>query len=544
MSAPIQIWRRRPGIRRAALVLIGAGILAFLLAGASNKFITFNGWASFLAILLVCALFLILGWEVVKKDSSVDVPNRLGWLLLTAVILRLAVGTLWYVVLPVWGYGSPVEEAGYIMSDAHARDTGAWVLASSKSSLLSAFTDYHKVDQYGGLLYLSALVYRYAGGGIHFPLQIVALIASISSIALLFTYAFARRVFGEQSAWMAAWIVAIFPDAVILGSSQMREGFLMTLVALAAYGVVHFRQERSWVGLGFIFVGLVFALPFSPPVGGVLLLSLAVLVLSLEGWQVLRVPKLWIVLGSVALLAGVGIWLAWGRIAPEGITNPVALIAWWIKQSARWQAVFVRRSSILIRRIFKTTPEWSHVLILMGYGVVQPFLPAAIMDTGNPLWKGIAIWRAIGWTAMLAFLLVAPLLAWLRANRPRLVLGIALVVWGVILIASLRSGGDLWDNPRYRVVYISLEAIIAGWVWFEQQQSRIPWLSWMAISLAIVLIWFIPWYLQRYDLISWPVTDIFLTIGLGLATATLFLSWKLFRRGVHKKRILEEKNGL
>jgi hypothetical protein len=531
-------------IIRAAGLMSGIGILALILAWVSNKFLSAEGWWVFVAVLLIGFLILLSGFEIVKKDSPVNIHNWLGRMLLAAVILRLIIGGLWFTALPGWGYGSPVEAAGYIMSDAYARDSAAWELAASERSLSAAFTEYQKVDQYGGLLFLSALVYRYAGGETHFPLQIVVLIASISSLASIFTFAFTRRAFGEKVAGIAAWIVVLFPDSVILGSSQMREGILMTLVAIAGFGIIHFRQERSWVGLGFILGGLLFALLFSPPVGGVLLIALALLALSLEGWGVLREPRFWIILASVTVVAGIGIWLAWSRIAPDGITNPVALIAWWFRQSARWQAVFVRRSSAMIRRLFKATPDWSHVLILMGYGVVQPFLPAAIMDSGSILWKGIAIWRAIGWTALLVFLLAAPLLASTRTSRHRLVLGIALVVWGVILIASLRSGGDLWDNPRYRVIFISLQATIAGWVWFEQERGKNPWLSWMAISLGIILIWFIPWYLQRYGVILWPVTSIFATLGLGLASAILFISWKLFKRRGSKEGSPEEEKAL
>jgi 4-amino-4-deoxy-L-arabinose transferase-like glycosyltransferase len=362
----------------------------------------------------------------------------------------------------------------------------------------------------------------------------IVLTASFSSLAILFTWAFARRLWNERVAGLAAWVLALFPDAIILGSSQMREAFLMTLVAAALYGLVRYRQDRKWSGLVWLFFGLVLMMPFSPPIAGVFLVVIIVIAISMEGWQLFRQPRFWIILAGIAVVAGLGIWLAWERIAPDGISNPISLVSWWFQQSARWQAHFVKRSSPLIRKIFKTTPVWSHTMILMGYGVVQPFLPGALLDQGIPIWKGIAIWRSIGWTVILPFLIVAPFLLWDQRERRKLTLGLTFVVWMAILIASLRSGGDLWDNPRYRVVFISLMVAMVAWVWYSQRDGRNPWLLRSVIGLGIILAWFFPWYLQRNSLINWPITDVFKTLGLGITSVFLVYVW-IFVRGRSKK---------
>lgn len=513
------------------LVIIGLFGVSLLLAWASSGFGSIQNWWPFLLIVFFGAGIMSLGWLGVKADKSFKVPKWLGFLIIGAALIRLLAGVIWFVGLPDWGYGSDVEQAGYIMADAHARDIPAWELAQTSKPLWTSITEYRKVDQYGGMIFLSALVYRYLGGDQHQPLQIIVLTASISSLAILFTWAFAMRVWGDKVAWVAAWVLAIFPDAIILGSSQMREAFLMTLVAVSLYGLVRFRQDRSWSGLAWLLLGLLFMLPFSPPIAGVFVIATLVLALSFEGWELFRQPRFWILIGGIAVIAGIGIFLAWGRIAPEGINDPISLVIWWFRQSARWQALFVKRSSTLIRKIFKVTPDWSHVPILMFYGVLQPFLPAAILDQGIQVWKGIAIWRSIGWTLMLPFLLVAPLYVWGRKQGKRLALGLTLVVWTGILIASLRSGGDLWDNPRYRLIFISMQAVLVAWVWFEQRQSRNPWLARMVIGLAIFLAWFVPWYLQRFEYISWPIIDIFKTIGLGITSVILVFIWT-FVRGI------------
>jgi hypothetical protein len=52
----------------------------------------------------------------------------------------------------------------------------------------------------------------------------------------------------------------------------------------------------------------------------------------------------------------------------------------------------------------------------------------------------------------------------------------------------------------------------------------------MALALAIFLAWFVPWYLQRNEYISWPVVDVFKTVGLGMASVILVFIW-IYVRG-------------
>lgn len=510
----------------AGITLLG---LSFALAWFSSGYSHTDHWLQFMIVLLLGAGILLVGWLAIKADEEFEFPKWLSWLIIAAALLRLIAGLTWFSGLPFWGYGSEVEQAGYIMADAHARDNAAWELASTDLPLVRAFSEYQPVDQYGGMLFLSATVYRFLGGTSHLPLLIVVLSASFSALAILFTWAFAQRAWGVRVAGFAAWIVALFPDAIILGSSQMREAFLMTLVAAALYGLIRYQQERSWSGLVWLIVATVLILPFSPPIAGVFLIVVIIMAVSLDGWQIFRQPRFWIIFAGIAMVAGIGIWLSWERIAPEGINDPFTLVTWWFQQSARWQAVFVKRSSWLIKRIFNRTPDWSHTLLLMVYGVLQPFLPGALLDQGIPFWKGIAIWRSTGWTLMLPFLLVTPFVLWGRKEERRLGIGIFGAVWLAILIASFRSGGDLWDNPRYRIVFISLQAVLVAWVWYAQRESKNPWLWRTVLGLGIILVWFVPWYLGRNEVIIWPVSDVFMTIGLGLISVIIIFSWMIWR---------------
>jgi len=65
----------------------------------------------------------------------------------------------------------------------------------------------------------------------------------------IFTWAFARRAWNEKIAWLSVWILLLYPEAVLLGSSQMREAFFIVLVSAAFYGLVRFREEHDLTGI-------------------------------------------------------------------------------------------------------------------------------------------------------------------------------------------------------------------------------------------------------------------------------------------------------
>ena len=259
---------------RIILSIIVILCLSLGLAWISNGFESLQGWVSFLAASFLGSGILLAGWWAIKSDpafrseqtdpSKPSLPTWLGWLVVMATLLRLGAGVIWFVALPNLGYGGEVERSGYVMSDAHRRDTAAWRLAQSEKSLTAAFTEYRGADQYGGLLFVSAWFYRYLGGDLHQPLQFVVLTASFSALAVLFTWAAAQRIWGEKVAVLAAWIVTLFPDAVLLGSSQMREAFMMTLVMMAFYGLIRYCQDRSRSGIAWMIFSVFISVPLSP----------------------------------------------------------------------------------------------------------------------------------------------------------------------------------------------------------------------------------------------------------------------------------------
>ena len=389
----------------------GCVSVALLLTWSASHFQTLQDWPAYLAAILISALILLGGWWLLRISEPGTLPGWLGSALLLAAVLRLVAGATWSQLMPIYGHGTPEEQAGYIMSDAYTRDRAAWDLAISEKPLLRAFQGtFRKADQYGGLLFISALVYRSVGSSQQLPLVMVAITAAVSSLAVIFTWGFARRAWNARVAQIAAWGVVLYPEAVLLGSSQMREAFTITLAAMAFYGLIVYLQEHTWPSLLWVLFPLLAYLAFSPPFAALLLGGLGLTAIMarrpiLAQW---RIPQRWLwgLILVLFFLAIIGLWFSWRNFAPEGITNPLDLINWWLRKSAAWQAYQSERASGWMQKVFDGTPEILHIPILVGYGVLRPFLPAAVIaSSSSPLWPWITIWRAAGWTILLGLLL-------------------------------------------------------------------------------------------------------------------------------------------
>ncbi len=501
-------------------------LLAGLMARVSSGYQNLAQFPAFLAMLGVAGGLLLLCWWVLRGER---LPSWLLGLTFAALVLRIGAGIIWYVALPAVGYGSDPERGGYVMADAYERDQAAWELGSSDKLLGRAFQGiYRKADQYGGLLFLSALVYRTVGSETHAPLLVVVLSAAASSLAVLFLYAFAARLWDQGVAAIAALALALYPEAVLLGSSQMREAYLVTLVIMAFYGLAGLWKKYRWQDVAWVLLAVGLSLFFSPPFAALLVAMLAIQAAAQAGSRLAasgRRRLFWLGLAGAGLLAAIGLWLSLRSLAPEGVQGPMEVLSWWARRSATYQLYLNERASGWFQKIFDSTPDWVHIPLLVGYGIFQPFLPAALSDvTGAAIWRGIALWRALGWSILLPFLVYAPTLA-LRRKQARQagVFLLSLLVWAVILIASYRSAGDQWDNPRYRAAFAALQIGLAAWSLVEWQRSRDPWLRRALVGLAIILAWFLPWYLRRYVYLPWPIEDPFKILGMGICSAGLYL---------------------
>lgn len=483
--------------------------LALGLAAVSNRGAGLANWGGWLAVLALCGGLL---WGGLRLLAGEGLPGGIRRLTGLAFGLRLGLAVFWFLALPVWGYDTDVQRAGYVMDDAHKRDGIAWKLAGEDTSLLEAFRGYSTTDQYGGLLFISAGVYRTLGGEIHHPLMLAALAAAFSALAVPLTWALANRLWGGRAAGWAAWGLALYPEALLLGSSQMREAFSVTLVAASVWLALRLAQRISWPDALGLALSLGLGALFSPPIALLQAFTALLVYVAAENGRWFTPPR------RVGLLALAG--LAAVGLAVVYWDNLLAFM-----DAVAWQRYISESASGWVARQFERMPVWSHVPFLILYGIFRPLLPAALVADGVTLWKVVAILRAASWTVLLALLLYATFLA-LRQRGWRTPAGALLAAaWAVALVASYRGGGDDWDNPRYRVAFAAVQLALAAWAVLRQQESRDPWLRRAFGFAGGLLLWFLPWYLRRYAPFEWPIVDLPDVVGLGLLTGGFFMLW-------------------
>jgi FtsH-binding integral membrane protein len=194
-------------------------------------------------------------------------------------------------------------------------------------------------------------------------------------------------------------------------------------------------------------------------------------------------------------------------------------------QSAKWQAYVNANASGWVARQFERLPVYGQVPFIVVYGIFRPILPAALVDTGPVIWTAIGVWRALGWTLLLAMLFYASFLALRSREWLRLPGTLLLSSWIVSVTASYRGGGDLWDSPRYRSAFAAIQLMVAAWAWVEYRETKDPWLRRAIVGMGLMIAWFIPWYLRRYTTITWQISELYQVIGLGLISFVLFIFW-------------------
>ncbi len=467
--------------------------------------------------------------------------RALGLMLILTVVLRLGLGMALSYILPLYGDDTPVQRAGYIFRDAYNRDSQAWDLAEAGGSLLKAFDRSLSSDQYGGLLFVSSLMYRVASPDAHRPWLIILLAALISGVGVALAYKAAGRAWGEKVGLIVGWIMALFPESVLLGSSQMREPFLIAFVSMGFWGVVSQAESRlnSSVWIAAAVAGL---LLFSPGVA-----AAAIIVVAIWFWlsrEERRIPW-WIWGGTIGVIVLAALLFI---LALSGTTGGggglLARLLTWIRLSTNYDAGVLERNSDWISNILSHVPTALHLPFIIGYGILQPVLPAAIGDV-QAVWpmQAIGILRGLGWYAMLPFLMYCPISLWkIKNKRERwawLWIWITMVLW--IFISSGRAGGDQWDNPRYRAILLLFQAALAVQVFLIETQRRTRGLIRLIEVEISFVIAFAAWTISRYDLNSFTLTlNQAILIFVGLTFFCLVCDWS-WGKYIGKKRKIQNR---
>jgi len=326
-------------------------------------------------------------------------------------------------------------------------------------------------------------------------------------LGLPFLWKSAAQQWGEKVAIASGWIYALYPESILLGGSAMREPYLMAFSAFALWGFVNsgvlelaparknskLFDSKVWLALGI--VGMLFVSPV------VALVTLIIFV----GWVYFASERgriSWWTVAIVITVFVVGLFMlssALDRQGNLGGNTPIAVINNFIRESFKWNVFKIEEGSGWVQKLFDEMPKWLRLPFVMVYGVFQPVLPAAIVEPTTITWRVIAILRAFGWYALLPVLIlffaVGPSQG--EAKR-RIFLWLGFAIWGWILFAAMRGGGDQWDNPRYRTILFLWESILAGNVWVWWRETRNAWLPRVALMEIIFLLFFGQWYANRY----------------------------------------------
>jgi hypothetical protein len=500
-SGAMKIFNNRDFLWILPLSLGLGTILSFLQLGS-----WLIGWLGFSFLFFLSFLLLTLS---IKWAGG---GRTLAWMVALAFALRFVGGVATYLVLPVNGFDDEDDRAGFVYTDAHRRDEQAWELAAS-DSVIGKFNQNYAYDQYGGLLTMSAFIYRYLSPDAHRPLMLVLVSAFMAALGLSFLWKAAGQQWGDKVAVASGWVYALYPESILLGGSAMREPFLLAFSAFALWGFVNsgvlelpsaYRNDahktigsinsKIWLALGI--VGMLFVSP---------VVALATLVIF-AGWMYFASEggriSWWMVAGIVVVfLAGLFILSsALDRQGNLGGGTPVGVINNFVREAVKWDVYQLERGSGWVQKLFDQMPKWLHLPFVMIYGVLQPVLPAALVEPTTLIWKVIAILRAAGWYAILPVLIISFVAASTQQSekKRRVILWISFAVWSWILFTSLRGGGDQWDNPRYRTILFLWQAILAGnvWVWWRETQNA--WLSRVVVMEIVFLLFFGQWYANRY----------------------------------------------
>lgn len=489
---------------------------ASLLLGALLASVQGGNWIiGFAAFSFVC-LFSFSLFTVALRWANAG--RTLTYILVLTFLLRLAVGVTLHLALPLYGHADEDDQAGYVFTDAHTRDDQAWKLASSDRPILDAFNKRYSSDQYGGLLAFNALLYRYLSPDAQRPFLLILFSAFFAAIGVPFLWKAVSRVFGENVAWAATWVFALYPESILLGAYAMREPYILTFSSFALWGFSNFgvqelapasngktfdskKNAYFWLGLGI--VGMMFV---STP-------AALITVVIFAGWLFFAHEKrqlswfIMILIAAVFIFGLVFLSLSLNRAGQFDASSPLSVVNGWLKSTISLTAYRAEGESGWVQKILGDRfgdggyePSWYRLPFITGYGVFQPVLPATLIYPTKPIWKIIGIGRAAGWYALLPMLILSFVAAAGSASRKtrNLILWLSLVTWLWILLAALRAGGDLWDNPRYRAILFVWQSILAGFVWVWWRETRNGWFWRLLACEGVFLVVFTQWYANRY----------------------------------------------
>jgi len=466
---------------KRVILPIGLGLFsAFIIVFVSDSPFRDIFWGS-------AILFSILFLTLINLFFSFGSNKFLIWVLSISLILRFGLGLITTYNLLDWGYEDEPYTSGYLFKDAYTRDNQAWDLATSDKPIWAAFSNDFFSDQYGGLLALSSFVYRIFTPNAHAQFNIIFLVSIINAIGIIFLAKGLLGYKGEETYSVTSkfilLIFSFYPDAILFSSSQMREPLLFGLSAIL-FWIVHEPKLKIISRIVMFLITSIVILFVSLKIGLFIIFSFFIWLLFKPYVLEYKFLKPKYLFPLITLLVIVSFYFSYN----------------WIIEAAKWDALLLERNSGFVQYVVSIIGTRYRLAFASLYGLLQPVLPATLIEPSKLFWRILNSLRALGWYLLMPGLIYGLVYLFREKDKNRKVqfgvFWLISIFW--IILSSVRAGGDMWDNPRYRISflvfisYIVAQALLYGW------KSKDHWLTRIILAEVIFILFFLQWYIARY----------------------------------------------
>ena len=467
-------------VKRIGLPIILGSIVSWIFFIFSEYNLNEVFWGTW----LFTSLFFLLLIYLIQKS---EVTKFLTWVVGISLFLRLGLGLITTENLIDWGYDQEPYQSGYLFKDAYSRDNQAWDLAISDQPIWAAFSNDFFTDQYGGLLALSSLIYRLFTPDAHFQINIIFFVTMINVIGILFLALGLREknkdIGFSPSSKIIILIFSFYPDAVLFSASQMREPILLGISA-CLFWIIHKQKIKIWNRFALFSLFSIFLLLISLKIGIFIIFSFLIWMLFQPYRKQIKVLNSKIIILPVIVIVIIALFFS----------------SKWILEAGKWDALLLERNSGFVQYIVSIIGSRYRLLFASIYGLFQPVLPAALIEPSKLFWKILNSFRALGWYLMIP-ILVYGIVYFFRENEKfkkfeYLFIWSFSVFW--IMLSSIRAGGDMWDNPRYRLSFLIFIAYIIGVAFYHGWKTKDHWLTRIFIAELVFVLFFLQWYISRY----------------------------------------------
>jgi hypothetical protein len=503
-------------VKRIGLPIILGSIVSWIFFIFSEYNLNEVFWGTW----LFTSLFFLLLIYLIQKS---EVTKFLTWVVGISLFLRLGLGLITTENLIDWGYDQEPYQSGYLFKDAYSRDNQAWDLAISDQPIWAAFSNDFFTDQYGGLLALSSLIYRLFTPDAHFQINIIFFVTMINVIGILFLALGLREknkdIGFSPSSKIIILIFSFYPDAVLFSASQMREPILLGISA-CLFWIIHKQKIKIWNRFALFSLFSIFLLLISLKIGIFIIFSFLIWMLFQPYRKQIKVLNSKIIILPVIVIVIIALFFS----------------SKWILEAGKWDALLLERNSGFVQYIVSIIGSRYRLLFASIYGLFQPVLPAALIEPSKLFWKILNSLRALGWYLMIP-ILVYGIVYFFRENEKfkkfeYLFIWSFSVFW--IMLSSIRAGGDMWDNPRYRLSFLIFIAYIIGVAFYHGWKTKDHWLTRIFIAELVFVLFFLQWYISRYTGLFENLTFFQMVFVLSIIFGIILITGILKEVKIHK----------